>query len=99
MDGPQGTLPGRAVDETFRRLGGMAAGVVMVISGLSVVVDTLVHSHPEAGILATVGVLTMVSGGVILRLPWHRWPTRALLSIVPLALVLTGAFNYIHQNV
>ena len=99
MDRLRGTAPAREVDDAFRRLGGMAAGVLMVISGLIIGVDALLWSHPGAAVLVTVGGVTLVGGAVVLRLPWHRWPARALLLIVPLAMVLIGTFNYAHQNV
>ena len=98
MDHPRGTAPAREVADTFRRLGGTAAGVLMAVSGLVVIVDGLFVSSHGAAVLVMVGGVALVAGAVILRLPWQRWSTWALLWIVPLGLVLVGVFNYAHRN-
>jgi diguanylate cyclase (GGDEF)-like protein/PAS domain S-box-containing protein len=99
MEPTRATAPASEVDDTTRRLGGTAAGVLMIVSGSLVVVDALLHPHHEVAVLATVGGVSVVGGAVVLRLPWQRWPTRALLWIIPPVLVLIGIFNHAHQNV
>ena len=55
MDRPHEIAPARGVDDTFRRLGGVAAGGLMAVSGLIVLVDGLFVSSRGAALLVAVG--------------------------------------------
>ena len=47
----------------------------------------------DKAFLNAVGVLCLVVGAVIPRLPWHRWPAAATLAITPLTFALIAVAN------
>lgn len=76
--------------------GGPLAGVLFVASGVVTLVSPLLPA-PDGlarGPIAALGFSAVVIGAVLLRLPWHRWPSwTPQLLLVP-ALAMIGAHNH-----
>jgi diguanylate cyclase (GGDEF)-like protein/PAS domain S-box-containing protein len=85
-------------DGEFRRLTGRAMGLLCLLSGVVTILDTLTmfdRATTIAETLLAVGATVAIAGAVMLRLPWHRWPQRAMLITVVPALVLIGIGNWV----
>jgi signal transduction histidine kinase len=89
--------------ENVRRrttLFGRLAGVLLVGSGavsLATIPLPTAHSYARAGLIV-VAIVAMAIGGMAWIAPWHRWPTRASLVLVPIALLLIAAGNFFSED-
>ena len=88
MASPVLTLGPRAVAR-------VAAALWMGCGALVAVAIPLVASSDEAnrGAIVAIGVGAVAIGAIIWCLPWHRWPERATLVLVPVAFAVIGAYN------
>ena len=95
------------VDFISQRVIARLAGLLFIASSLLILPGILLEetgasaSAAEAGDAS--GLLVVVAGGVViglvtLLLPWHRWPRRASLVLVPVALVLIAVGNVIKPD-
>jgi signal transduction histidine kinase len=77
------------------------AAVLLVGSGaVSIATIPLPSPKPYARVgLIAVAAVAMVIGGLAWVAPWHRWPSRASLALVPVGLLLIGAGNYFAEDV
>jgi diguanylate cyclase (GGDEF)-like protein len=84
-----------AVDPGARGAAGRQAAVLLVAAGIITVLDAPLapRSGGRPGVLAVVGVSSVVAGVVAWLLPWKRWPERTLLVLVAAAFVLIGTGN------
>ncbi|HVW31906.1 MAG TPA: GGDEF domain-containing protein [Acidimicrobiia bacterium] len=71
------------------------AGLLFGAAGALTIVNNYVpgSSYLDERFLTIIGLLSIVAGILIPRLPWHRWPERATLAITPLALGLIAVAN------
>src|SRR3954464_248182 len=75
---------------------GQLSAVLFFLCGLLVAASAPLagpHGVPH-WLLAAVGLVAAASGVVTMLLPWHRWPRRATLSLVPVACALIGTHNW-----
>jgi diguanylate cyclase (GGDEF)-like protein len=78
-----------------RRTAGRIAAVLFLASGLVTLISPLLPAPPtlNAGAVACIGVLGILAAVPAWFLPWQRWPRRASLVLVFLALPLISAHN------
>src|SRR5688500_2817384 len=75
-----------------QRLLGRLAGVLFALSGVVTLANLLVPSQDRnLAILLCVGTLAVLTGAVCWVLPWHRWPRKATLPLIPVAFTLIAA--------
>ncbi len=93
-------LGGVDPDADFVRLSARAGGLLFLLSGLVGIVYglSLGGPGPAGRVIVVACVVPAIGGVVILRLPWHRWHQRALLTLVPPALALIGLSNWVDPN-
>jgi signal transduction histidine kinase len=73
------------------------AALFFFVAGVLAIVDSLLLSaaKPQQFTFGALGILDLAIAVVLYLLPWARWPARALLVIVPLALVVIDLFYYV----
>jgi hypothetical protein len=73
------------------------AALFFFVAGVLAIVDSflLLAGKPQQFTFSALGILDLAIAVVLYLLPWSRWPTRALLVIVPLAFVVIGLFYYV----
>jgi diguanylate cyclase (GGDEF)-like protein/PAS domain S-box-containing protein len=79
-----------------RKQVGQVGGALFVGSGALTLVSPFMPTPPgfeRTGVFA-IGVLALVAGLGMWKLPWERWPRWASLTVVPFALALIGLHNY-----
>jgi len=71
------------------------AGLLFGAAGALTILNNYVpgSTYLDERFLSLVGLLCLVVGVVIPRLPWHRWPSRATLVITPFAFALIAVAN------
>jgi diguanylate cyclase (GGDEF)-like protein len=71
------------------------AGLLFGAAGALTILNNSVpgSAYLDKAFLNAVGVLCLVVGVLIPRLPWHRWPARATLGITPFAFALIAVAN------
>jgi diguanylate cyclase (GGDEF)-like protein/PAS domain S-box-containing protein len=76
----------------FRRLAGRSGGLLCIAGGAVDIVDALTAGAAAAsvGVLVALGAVAIAAGLTMLRMPWQRWPVRALLWTALPILVLIG---------
>jgi diguanylate cyclase (GGDEF)-like protein/PAS domain S-box-containing protein len=96
---PGGPAPEWAAFEQ-RRLAVRSALVCHLVGSVTTAATALssVWTPVQRGLLLGVALLALASGIGILFLPWQRWPREALLSLLPLALVMVAVVNYAHPE-
>jgi diguanylate cyclase (GGDEF)-like protein/PAS domain S-box-containing protein len=84
-------------DGTNGLFGGRLSAVLYVLCGSLVAIAVpLVPSAPDAnrGALLAIAGVTLLAGGVIWVLPWHRWPRTSSLLLLPPTFALIGTYNF-----
>lgn len=83
------------VDTGTRGAAGRQAAMLLVVSGAITLADAPLAGRTggRPGVMAVIGLLACLSGVAAWFLPWDRWPARALLGLVGLALVLISSGN------
>jgi diguanylate cyclase (GGDEF)-like protein len=78
-----------------RRTAGRIAAVLLLVSGVVTLLSPLLPAPPtlNAGAVALIGILGMLGAVPAWYLPWQRWPRRASLLLVFIALPLISAHN------
>ena len=78
------------MEPSSREIGAPLAGWLLVVAGgLTVLNNHLPGAETlDRGVLNLLGGLAVLLGTTFFMLPWHRWPERASLVVVPLALTL-----------
>jgi diguanylate cyclase (GGDEF)-like protein len=71
------------------------AGLLFGAAGALTILNNYVpgSGYLNEAFLNAVGVLCLVVGLLVPRLPWHRWPARATLAITPFAFALIAVAN------
>jgi diguanylate cyclase (GGDEF)-like protein len=71
------------------------AGVLFGAAGALTIVNNYVpgSDYLDKGFLTVAGVVCLLVGALIPRLPWHRWSARATVVLVPLAFGLIALAN------
>jgi diguanylate cyclase (GGDEF)-like protein len=71
------------------------AGLLFGAAGGLTILNNYVpgSAYLDKGFLTAVGLLCLVVGALIPRLPWDRWPARATLAITPFAFALIAVAN------
>ena len=71
------------------------AGLLFGAAGVLTILNNYVpgSGYLDKAFLTVTGVLCMVVGALVPRLPWHRWPVRATLAITPFAFALIAVAN------
>ena len=71
------------------------AGLLFGAAGVLTILNNYVpgSGYLDKAFLTVTGVLCMVVGVLVPRLPWHRWPVRATLAITPFAFALIAVAN------
>jgi diguanylate cyclase (GGDEF)-like protein len=84
-----------SVDGDARTVAGRQAAVLLFAAGLLTVLGAPLadRSGGRPGVLAVLGVVAAVAGGIVWLLPWHRWNERALLALPLVAFALIGLGN------
>lgn len=86
--------PGAAISQ---QLVGRMGAALFLAGGFGTLASTLLPTPPTvqpAGV-ALVGIVAMAIGVVVWFLPWQRWPRRASLGLVPIALGLVAINNHV----
>lgn len=93
MAAPAFTLGARAVAR-------VAAALWIGCGALVAVAIPAFASSEEAnrGAIVAIGLGAVTVGTVVWFLPWHRWPDRATLVLIPVAFVVIAAFNWAAYN-
>jgi diguanylate cyclase (GGDEF)-like protein/PAS domain S-box-containing protein len=75
---------------------GQLSAVLFFLCGLLVAFTAPLVDGPNVHqlTLIAVGLTAAASGVVIMALPWHRWPRRSTLVLVPLAFALIALHNW-----
>ncbi|HUF31806.1 MAG TPA: EAL domain-containing protein [Acidimicrobiales bacterium] len=78
-----------------RSLARVAAALWIGCGGLVLTASTVLPMGPRAErpLVLMLGTFAVAVGVTVWYLPWHRWPDRATLALVPLALVVVAGFN------
>jgi diguanylate cyclase (GGDEF)-like protein/PAS domain S-box-containing protein len=78
-----------------RSVARVAAALWIGCGALVAVAIPLLAAGGEAnrGAIVAVGGVAVVVGAVVWVLPWHRWPDRATLVLVPVAFTVIAAYN------
>ena len=78
-----------------RSVARVAAALWIGCGALVAVAIPLVATNEEGhrGTIVAVGVAAMVIGVIVWFLPWHRWPERATLVLVPVAFTVIAVYN------
>ena len=50
-------------------------------------------ARSDRSLVLLIGLAAVGVGGVVWRLPWHRWSATSMLALIPLALAIIAAFN------
>jgi diguanylate cyclase (GGDEF)-like protein len=71
------------------------AGLLFGAAGVLTILNNYVpgSAYLDKGFLTVVGILCILAGLLIPRLPWDRWPARATLAITPFAFALIAVGN------
>ena len=88
-------------DGESRRLAGHAAGMIFILGGLIAAAQAFTmpgYSQLAVRTVMAIGVLGMIAGATMLRLPWQRLPQRVLLLAVIPALLLIGLGNWVNPD-
>jgi diguanylate cyclase (GGDEF)-like protein/PAS domain S-box-containing protein len=87
----------RVPQDESRLLAGRSAGVLAVLSGvMSLAYSVTLTERPTAmRVVLGAGVVAILAGLVVLRLPWQRWPREMLLLFVVPMLALLGLTNWV----
>jgi len=87
---PEALLPARLA-------GRLAAVLYMGVAGAVILLNAILpdYSSADRRAMALAGATLIVIGLALWRLPWQRWPRRALLLIIPLSMTTMAGYNLI----
>lgn len=82
-----------------RRQAATRAALLFAVAGALAIVQSLpLMPAPDALRYQALGALDAAIALLLARLPWHRWPARALVAVVPLALAVAVLFALVGRG-